>query len=255
MRHQFEGIHFGIDVAMAIATSCAITVTSDMAFECLFVSRDPSLFSIFGRALRDLSISMDVCLSASKALDLVGKGRTDLIVIDWENENSPELLRGIWKGGKWRQPTVVAVSSSDTPVPGAHVVLRKPVTPASGAKCMKTAYSMMLLDYRRHTRHALMIPLVAKCGDGRAMSVTITNIGYGGVGLSTTQELVIGDVLSFRLLLPGAPKDILVCARVLWTFEQGRAGCEFMRLPPVDLMILDEWLKAKAQIKKPLTNV
>lgn len=229
-------------------------MTSDLAFECLFVSRDAGLFSIFGRALRDLSISMDMCLSASKALDLLGKGHTDLVVIDWENEDSSDLMHGIWKRGRWRTPTVVAISSSGTPIPGAHVLLKKPVTPVSGAKCMKAAYSMMLLDYRRHARPSLMMPLLASCEDGRAMSVTITNIGYGGVGLSTSQKLVIGDVLSFRLLLPGAPRDILLQTRVLWTKEDGRAGSEFVRLPPVDFMILDDWLKTKAQVKKPLAE-
>lgn len=227
-------------------------VTSDMAFECLFISRDPSLFSVFARVLRDFSISMDVCLSAVKALDIVVKGHTELVLIDWENEDSPEFMHGIWKGGKWRPPTVVAISSSDTPIPGAHVVVKRPVTPASGVKCMKAAYSMMLLDYRRHARHALTVPLIATCEDGRPVSVTITDIGHGGVGLSTTRDLVVGDVLSFRLLLPGAPRDILVCARILWTREYVRAGCEFQRLPPVDLMILDDWLLAKGQVKKPL---
>lgn len=83
------------------------------------------------------------------------------------------------------------------------------------------------------------------------MSVTVTDIGDGGVGLSRKEKLVTGDVLSFRLRLPGA-REILVQVRVLWTREYGRAGCEFLRIPPVDLVILHDWLKAKCQVKKPL---
>jgi hypothetical protein len=230
-------------------------MTPDMAFECLFVSRDPGLFSTMSRVLRDLSISMDICLNSSRAFDMLGKGSTDLIVIDWEGESSLELLHKIWKTEKWKKPTVVAVSSSDCPVPGAHVVLKKPVTTESGMTSLKAAYSKMLRDYRQHARYALMMPVVATGENGRSVPVTVTDIGDGGVGLCTKQKLVIGDVLSFRLLLPDTPREILIHIRVLWTREYDRVGCEYLRIPPVDLTILHDWLKAKAQIKKPLTAV
>jgi hypothetical protein len=89
--------------------------------------------------------------------------------------------------------------------------------------------------------------------DIREISVVVTDIGDGGVGLSTKENLVIGSVLSFRVSLPGAQRTILIHARVLWTREYGRAGCEFVSIPPVDLMILHDWLKAKSRVKKPLT--
>lgn len=229
-------------------------MTSDMAFECLFVSRDTSLFRVIGRILRDLSISTSICLSSSKAFDLLGKGAADLIVIDYECEESSELMRQIWKGGKWKKPTIVAVSNTQAMPPGAHVVLRKPVTTETGVKCFKDAYSRMLVDYRRHARHALMLPVDATFDDdSRQVSLVITDIGDGGVGLSTKENLVVGDMLSFRVALPGAPRQILVHVRVLWTREYGRAGCEFVRIPPVDLMMLHDWLKAKSRVKKPLT--
>ena len=228
-------------------------MTSDMAFECLFVSRDSGLFRMIGRILRDLSISTSICLTSSKAFDLLGKGSADLIVIDGEFEESRELLRQIWKGGKWKKPTVIAISTSDTPLPGAHVVLKKPVTSETGAKCFKDAYSRMLIDYRRHVRHALMLPVTARFDHGREIPLVVTDIGDGGVGLSTKEELVTGDMLSFRLSLPGAQREILVNVRVLWTREYARAGCEFVRIPPVDLMILHEWLKSKSRVKKPIT--
>jgi hypothetical protein len=228
-------------------------MTSEMAFECLFVSRDVGLFRTLGRILRDLSISTSVCLSSLRALELLRKGSTDLIVIDWDDAGSPELVHGLWKGGKWRKPTVVAISSSDRPLPSAHVVLKKPVTPESGAKSLKDAYSRMLTDYRRHARHPLMSRVVATLHDGRAISVIVTDIGDGGVGLSTKEKLVTGDVLSFCLRLSGTHRDVLVHVRVLWTREYDRAGCEFLRIPPVDLITLHDWLRTKCQVKKPVT--
>jgi len=204
--------------------------------------------------LQDLSISTAICLSSSKALSLLGRG-TDLIVIDWEEEASSQLLHEIWKSGNWQKPTVVAILSQDLCVPGVHVVLRKPVTNETGRKTLKVAYSRMLQDFRRHARCALMTSVIAMDDRKRTMPVTIMDIGDGGVRLRSEQEFIVGDKLSFRLLLPGASRDICVEARVLWTREFGRVGCEFLRIPPVDLNILHDWLKQKMQVKKPLTEI
>jgi len=100
-----------------------------------------------------------------------------------------------------------------------------------------------------------MIPVTATLQDGREISLTVADIGDGGVGLCTRERLIIGDVLSFRLRLPGTPREVLVHVRVLWTREYSRVGCEFVRIPPVDLMILHDWLKSKSQVKKPLLTI
>jgi|SRR5580658_5032975 hypothetical protein len=230
-------------------------MTPDMAFECLLVSSNPGVFGAIDRLLRELSIRTSVCLSSSRALDLLAKGSTDLVVIDWEGEASSELLQEIWKSGETRKPTIIAISALDCRIPGAHIVLQKPVTSESGAKSLRIAYSRMLQDYRVHARYALMMSLMAVDETNQTVPVTITDIGDGGVGLSTKVKLTVGDTLSFRLLLPGTNRDIYIQARVLWTREYGAVGCEFLRIPPVDVDILHDWLKCKSQIKKPLIEV
>jgi len=229
-------------------------MTPEMAFECLLVSRDPSVVCTMNRLLGNLSISTNLCLSSSKAFDQLAEGSTDLIIVDWEDD-SADLLHRIRKSVKWQKPTVVAVSSQDCPVPGAHVVLRKPVTEASGAMSLKAAYSRMLYDYRRYARYALMSSVQATNENNQSVDVTLTDIGDGGVGLSSKVEFEVGDVLCFRLLLPGTPRPIYIEARVLWTRNYGASGCEYIRIPPVDLNILDDWLRSRAQIKKPLVEI
>jgi len=229
-------------------------MTSEMAFECLLVSRDPSVVCTMNRLLADLSISTNVCLSASKAVDHLSEGSTDLIVVDWDDD-SADLLHKIQTSGRWQKPTIVAVSSRDYTVPGVHIVVRKPVTEASVAKSLKAAYSRMLYDYRRHARYALMSSVQATDQNKRPLGVMITDIGDGGVGLSSREEFAIGDVMSFHLLLPGANRPIYIEARIQWARNYGAAGCEYVRIPPVDLTILHDWLKSKTQIKKPLVEI
>jgi hypothetical protein len=100
--------------------------------------------------------------------------------------------------------------------------------------------------------------------NNRTLSVTVTNIGEGGVGLTTNinigedgvglttkKRLAIGSIVSFQVPLPGFESDIHIQARVLWTREYGAVGCEFVRIPPGDLQVLHAWLEGKYRFKKP----
>jgi hypothetical protein len=229
-------------------------VTPDMAFECLLVSRDPGVVCVMNKLLDNLSISTNFCLSSSKAFDQLSGGSIDLVIVDWEDD-SAEFLNRVRKSSGWQKPTVVAVSLNDCPVRGADLVLCKPLTNDSAAKSLKVAYSRMLYDHRRHTRYALMSNVSATDNRSRSVELTIIDIGDGGVGLSTKQKFSVGDTLSFRLPLPGTERAIYIQARVQWTRQYGAVGCEFLRIPPVDLSILHDWLTSKNQIKKPVVQI
>ena len=238
-------------------------MTPEMAFECVLVSHDPAVFGAMDRILRDFSIHTNVCPNPSIAANLLAGGSTDLIVIDLESDHSAELMHQIFES-RMQKPTILAVSAVDCVTPGVHVFLRKPVTPESGARSLKAAYSRMLRDYRKHTRFALMTRVLAIDENNRTLSVTVTNIGEGGVGLTTNinigedgvglttkERLAIGSIVSFQVPLPGFGSAIHIQARVLWTREYGAVGCEFVRIPPGDLEVLHAWLEARYRFKKP----
>ena len=100
-----------------------------------------------------------------------------------------------------------------------------------------------------------MSAVTATSQNHQSIPMTVMDIGDGGVGLMTRELLAVGEVLSFRLLLPGTDRPISVEARVRWTRQYGAVGCEFVRIPPVDLSILHEWLKAKCRVKKPVVEL
>jgi hypothetical protein len=230
-------------------------MTPDMAFECLLVSHDPAVFCIMRQILRDFAISTNACSTPSQVANLLVGGSTDLVVIDLESEHCSELMQQIFDSSVRQKPTILAVSPTDGAVPGVHVILRKPVTPESGVKSLRAAYSRMLGDYRKHTRFALMTSVVATDENNRKISATVTNIGAGGVGLTTQNQPGIGSILSFRVPLTGSGAAIHVQARVLWTRQYGAVGCEFVRISASDLEVLHAWLESKYQFKKPLVPV
>ena len=230
-------------------------MTPDKAFEGLLVSGNPGVVCSMSRALRDLSICTNLCLNSSKAVDMLQEGSPDLVVIDWEGDTSSELLQKIWKSPLRQKPTIVALSLLDQPIRGAHATLQKPVTTESATKSMKDAYSRMLMDHRRNARYTVARPVRATDESDRSVEVTVTDIGDGGIGLRSDQKLAIGETLALRLPLPGVEREIHIEARVLWTRRYGTAGCEFVRIPPVDLSILHDWLKDRFRVKKPLIQV
>lgn len=224
-------------------------MTAEMYFECLLVSRDPAVVCVLNKLLERFSISTHICLNSSRAMDQLSEGGTDLVIVDWEDD-SVEFVDRIRKVSGWQKPTVVAVSTTGCLVTGADLVLHKPISEESGTRSLKAAYSRMLYDYRRHTRYAVMSTVSATDEKGRVVKVMVLNIGDGGVGLSTKEEFKAGETLSFRLLLPATDRSIYIQARVQWTRAYGAVGCEFLRIPPVDLNILHEWLTSRNPIKK-----
>ena len=226
-------------------------MNSEMAFECVLLSGDPEVLRSVHSALTELSISTKICLHTLQADRAIAKGSVDLLIIDVEQESFAELLRALWKSGPKQKPTIVAISVLDRNVPGAHLRMCKPLNAESARKILKQAYARMLVDYRHKARCPLMTPVTATDDHNNRIPVTVMDISYGGVGLRLQKELEIGRVLTFRLDLPGARKDIHIEARVLWSRDFGRTGCEFIRIPPVDLEVLHNWLKEKITFKRP----
>ncbi len=229
-------------------------MTAEMEFECVLVSRDPGVLCTMNRVLEKFSISTCVCFTSTKASDRLAGSGADLVVVDYD-ESMDDLIQEIYKPDRRQKPTIVAVSEVEQAIPGAHLTVRKPLTGESCTQSVKFAYVKMLRDHRRYARHALMASVTARDASQRTIPITVLDIGDGGIGFMTRKLVAVGTVLSFQLLLPGAQRAISIEARVLWTRQYGAAGCEFVRIPPVDLGILHDWLRSKCRVKRPLVEL
>lgn len=230
-------------------------MTPEMAFECLFVSRDPALCSTIDAVLRNFSITVNHCLRSSDARQEIETGTHDLVVIDWEGEASSDFMRAIWSLPNKKKPTTMVVSDEVASVPGAHVTLCKPVTLESGMKSLKTAYARMLLDYRLHARHAVMVGGTAKDANGHSFAIMVTDLSERGVGIRNSAQIIVGSTLLLKVPLRDTPTPLQFTVRVVWTRGYGTAGCEIVDMPPVDHGMFRDWLKARTQVKKPLIPV
>jgi len=227
---------------------------ADMTFECMLVSRDVRILSLMVRLLDGLSIHTQVSMTITRALELLPRTTADLVIIDCdESDAHVDFFQEIWSTGKHKKPTIMAISSTGRSIPGAHVIVTKPLTYESGLRYIKIAYERMVHEYRRHARHVVMIPIHARDEQDRVTRGTVTDIGQRGVGLQLKDVVEVDQTLSFDLPLPGGSRAIHIESRVLWTrrYAEGSdpvAGCEFLRIPPVDSEILRDWLNARCKL-------
>jgi len=228
-------------------------MTPEMIFECLVVSDDIQVLSLMNCALDRLSIDVERCANAARGLELLAQRDVDLVVCDYKGAPGEiKLLNGVLTSDRKRKPTVITIV--DGPLgeksSGAHVVIRKPLTPESSAQGLKTAYSRMVREERRAARCAIMRRVLAKNKHGELIPITITDISEHGVGLFSKHKIDVGEILSFDLALSDAALSITVQARLLWT-RYSLAGADFERMSDADRRFLHTWLVSRVKRDRP----
>jgi len=230
-------------------------MTPDMKFEGLLLSRDVQVLKAMSGIMDDLSIQVDLCMSPSRALDLLGKRDIDLLVVDWdENNGSPEIIKTI-TNSVGRRVTVAAILDRKLGVAqamsaGAHTIIRKPLMEGCTREFRKRVYSRMLAERRQQPRHAVRWLVAAKDVNDVAVPVTLMDISEMGIGIFFTGKLVAGDLLQFKLLLPHANHAIHFEARIVWTLPGNAAGAEFESISIADAGLLHKCLQQEHRVKE-----
>jgi hypothetical protein len=235
-------------------------MTPDMKFEALLVSPNLPVLKGLLEVLEDLSIDVDICMSPTRAVDVLTKRNVDLVVIDCDDEASAaELAKKLGNSSSQRKTTIAALAGG--PFAGkqvtegwAHVLIQKPLTANFRADFRKLVYSRMIREWREQPRYAVRWLVAAKDANDRPVPVTMEDISRAGVGLSFVGNLHVDDILTFRVMLPGTNQIIQFDARILWTLRDNRAGAEFVKISRFDSYVLNEWLQSRHKVKKLATE-
>jgi hypothetical protein len=230
-------------------------MTPDMKFEALLISQDLQVLQKTVETMEDLSIDVDICGSPSRALDLLTRRNFDLVILDYDEGNgTAEIAKTLSKSGGRLKTTITALvdgsfSGKQITEAGAQILIQKPLTDNFKSYFRTLVYSRMVREWRRHPRYAVRWLVAAKDSKDRPVPVTMENISRAGVGLSFVGKLLVDDILTFRLLLPGTNQIVRSDARVLWRLRDNRAGAEFVNMSTVDADVLDTWLQNRHRVK------
>jgi DNA-binding response OmpR family regulator len=116
----------------------------------LLVSVDPVTIVEFSLALRELSITPDICQEATDAVRLLNRRKFDAVVIDLQlGQQSGLILDGLNLSSSNRTAVTFAISSSDADATAAFrrrtgFFFERPLSPQSIRGGLKPAYGLIL---------------------------------------------------------------------------------------------------------------
>ncbi len=233
-------------------------MTPDMRFEALIVSHNLQILRGMSEIMCDLSIDLDLCMMPSRAVELLAKRDLDLLVIDYEKENgTSELVKSLGSLAVRKMTVAALVDGSSlgeqARQAGVHALVPKPLTSQSRTDFRYQVYSRMIHEWREQPRYGVNWLVAATDAGDRPVPVRLIDITEKGVGLLYTGDLPVGEVLKFKLLLPGTNQFVRFDARVLWTLTN-RAGAEFVIISADHTAVLRKWLQSRYQVNKPYTQ-
>jgi hypothetical protein len=222
----------------------------------LLVSADPVTIGAFSVALRELSISPDVCQEAAGAVRLLNHRKFDAVVIDLQlGQQCGEILDGLNLSLSNRTAVTFAISSSDVGATAAFrrrtaFVFGRPLSPRSIRNTLKPAYGLILRERRRYFRCPISNPVTILRSNMPEVRCRSVNISEGGMAVSLLVPLNAGEDVQVQFTLPGHKEPFLVNSTICW-LKTGDCGVRFVSLPLERESELQEWLSRKLEEEIP----
>jgi CheY-like chemotaxis protein len=221
----------------------------------LLVSADPVTIQQFSLALRELSISPDVCQEAASVGQLLNRRKFDAVIVDLQlGEQCGLILDEVRHSPSNRTAVTFAISGSDAECTvfrkRSGFVFERPLSTQSIRSTLKPAYGLILRERRRYFRCPISIPLTIlrrNMPDVRCRSV---NISEGGMAVSTFVPLSAGEDVKVQFTLPDHITLLLAESKICW-LKTGSLGVSFVSLSPECKSELQAWLSRKLEEALP----
>src|ERR1700683_3830837 len=135
-----------------------------MAFA-LLVSADPVTIGKLSLALRELSVSPNICQEASGAVRLLNHRKFDAVIVDLQlGEQCGLILDEVHRSSSNRTAVTFAISGSEVDATAVFrrrtgCVFGRPLSPQAIRSILKPAFGLILRERRRYFRCPISIPV------------------------------------------------------------------------------------------------
>jgi c-di-GMP-binding flagellar brake protein YcgR len=102
---------------------------------------------------------------------------------------------------------------------------------------------MMLTGRLRYYRQSLDIPVSLTLGARTKVSVQLTNVSQGGIGVRTQRPIDSSGPIKVRFSLPGMKGAVQANGELAWTDDNGNAGIRFVQIPEHLQRNMQLWLE------------
>src|ERR1035441_9862631 len=221
----------------------------------LLVSDEAATIQEFSLALRELSISPDVCQEATGAVRLLNRRKFDAVIVDLQlGEQCALILDEVHLSSSNRTAVTFAISGSDAEGTAfrkrSEFVFERPLSTQSIRRTLKPAYGLILRERRRYFRCPISIPVTILRQSMREVCCYSVNISDGGMAVSTFVPLIAGEDVQVQFTLPDHKAPFLAESRICW-WKTGHLGVRFVSLSREHKSELQDWLSRKLEEMLP----
>ena len=218
----------------------------------LLVSADPVTIHQFNHALKELSISSDVCQEVPAAVGLLNRQKFEAIIVDLQlGEQCGMILDEVHLSSSNRTAVTFGISNNNADTTAAfrkksQFVFERPLSAESIHKTLKPAYGLILRERRRYFRCPVSIPVIIQRESRQEVRCSSVNVSGGGMALSTQVPLVPGEHVRVQFTLPDREAPVLAESTICWS-KTGHLGVRFVSISDDHKSELQAWLSQKLE--------
>jgi hypothetical protein len=222
----------------------------------LLVSADPVTIQQLTLALRELSISSDICQEAAGAFLLLGRREFDTVIVDRQlGEQCGLILDAVGLSASNRTAVTFAISGSEADATAVFrrrtgFVFGRPLSPQSIRSTLKPAYGLILRERRRYFRCPISNPVTIVRRNMPEVRCQSVNISEGGMAVSTSVPLSAGEPVQVQFTIPDHKVPFVAESTICW-LKAGQFGVRFVSLSPERKSELQQWLSRKLEEALP----
>jgi hypothetical protein len=222
----------------------------------LLVSDDSGTVQQFTLALRELSISSEICREATGAVRLLNGRKFDTVIVDLQlGDQCGLILDAVGRSASNRTAVTFGISGNKVDAIAAvrgrtGFVFWRPNSPQSIRSTLKPAYGLILRERRRYFRCPLSHPVTIARRNMPEVRCQSVNISEGGMAVSTLVPFDVGERVQIHFTLPDHTLPFVAESTICW-LDTGHVGVRFVSLSPDRKSELQQWLSRKLEEMLP----
>jgi DNA-binding NarL/FixJ family response regulator len=229
-----------------------------MALNALLMCREEQAVRIFGKALDEIEMELETCLSASEALDLTVVRHYSALVLDFDLPGAATVARMARLAPSSRRPVIFGMIGAFTEIgetfqAGANFIIYKPLAFEQIVRCLRAGRGFMRPDLRQSERQPLESLVYLQFGIA-ALPAMVLDLNQDGLALQAPEPLPPVQQVPLRFVLPGTSNMVEGMGEVIWADDGGRAGMLFSELTPPSRKYLKQWFVKRDAKKKTVVR-
>lgn len=219
-----------------------------MTLESVLVSRDWQEISVLECILGSLHIGVQVESDPERARVRLSRSKVDAVIIDRDLRGTESLAASVCSSQcNGSSVPVLLLSGSpgshNLPAAGATFFFEKPISVEQAVRTLSAARNLMLTGRLRYYRQSLVIPVSLTIGSRTKVSVELTNVSRGGIGVRARRPFDLSGPVKVRFSLPGMKGSVQAKGEMAWTDDNGNAGIRFVQIPERLQRSMQLWLE------------